>query len=966
MIFLFVMPVLIGAFLRRDRECFILIINIRFNKISLSSLLNLVQERLSTGGLSNEVVSEGCVKWQKPYKTRKGVSSLVLTLVDVLSPMKMNLYIKTSSAIIKSPRDLKNWFEDEINVSNINECVCYETTNIVNTRTEEGLITSQDKNYLEVIFNNRMCPKETLSKHGNLGKNVLVKIIKINIILLWHKLKDPLIHLMSKLNLEIMIIYVLNYLLSSLPKQEGRYHHGGKISKKAKALGNAKDTVNYFINDMNKYKLENGLTYSKCRSKLIIKQPRVIYLGEKLNLQSLNKNLLITVRHYSTTKEESVYNNIEQIKRLIRNNNVLNWPDNETLGLINKEVFKKQMELVHLAKEHGPYSEKVYERQLVLCKSLLFRIQAVVKLSRSQGSRTPGVDNICLNSRQEDKATYIALVEWMKNIIIKPKNYRADPIRRIWILKSNGEQRPLGIPTIKDRALQHLLNLIVEPLVEMTGEDNSYGFRTNRSAKQAIAHLRAQLKTIDMSKYENRAIKENRDLRTLRQRGEEKWILDADIKGFFDNINHKWLVENLFLNYKLKLIVEAWLKSGAIDKGIFHKTELGTPQGGIISPTLANFTLNGLEKVVYESIYELSRNQEGRINILLKDNTRTRIASGLAYVRYADDFIIIVRSKHILNTYIIPTIKEFLYARGLTLSEEKTKIFRLKDKDTQLDFLGYTFKYQDKWRHDKHIFYSNHANDRGIALYPNRDKVLNIIKRIKNIFKESQNSTAYTLIAKLNPIIRGWSGYFNMSNSSHYRDTVRNAIYHLIWKWASKKHRRWGKKAIAKKYFLTMKNSKNNEYKLIKNHKWVFHGETLVESRYGGIVKSIYLQDVGTCSKLLSSKVYVMPLKYRKIHAYHPDYMQVVNFNTNINFQAMGLNSNFKIKLLKAQNDICPTCKKPLITSIGLYEGLHIHHILPIAKGGKRNDIKNMILLHAWCHKDIDHGIRSLTKESKV
>jgi RNA-directed DNA polymerase len=213
---------------------------------------------------------------------------------------------------------------------------------------------------------------------------------------------------------------------------------------------------------------------------------------------------------------------------------------------------------------------------------------------------------------------------------------------------------------------------------------------------------------------------------------------------------------------------------------MFVKTDLGTPQGGIISPTLANLTLNGLEKAINDSLLPLTTSKEKRIVIKLKDGSKTRIASGLAYVRYADDFVVLARSKYIINELVIPAVNNFLRERGLMLSPEKTKVFRLSDNSAELNFLGYTFKYQPKWRINKGIFFEHHAGSRGIALYPNKNKVLAIIKKIKSIFDSSQNSDAYNLIVKLNPLIRGWSNYFNMGNSSRYRSTVRNAIYQLI------------------------------------------------------------------------------------------------------------------------------------------------------------------------------------------
>jgi RNA-directed DNA polymerase len=262
--------------------------------------------------------------------------------------------------------------------------------------------------------------------------------------------------------------------------------------------------------------------------------------------------------------------------------------------------------------------------------------------------------------------------------------------------KTFGKPRLLGIPTIEDRALQYLLNLILEPLVEMTSESYSFGFRPYRFAKYAIAYLRSVLRTKDKSFIRKQTSKSNIKNQLYELVPENKVILNADIKGFFDNINHDWLLNNLFLEPKLILFIKAWLKNETLDKNTFYETQTGTPQGGIITPTLVNFTLNGLEKTVMDSINPLTKSKEKRIVITLKDGSKTQTASALAYVRYADDFIVLARSKYIMNNYIIPLINNFIQPRGLMLNQQKTKIFRLSDKNMQLDFLGYTFKYNDK------------------------------------------------------------------------------------------------------------------------------------------------------------------------------------------------------------------------------------------------------------------------------
>lgn len=933
------MPALIGGFLRRGQVVSDININtiIILCMIQISLVGGFLHLSLNTEGLSNEIIFEGCVKWGKVQRISEELSTLGLTLVVLISLTKVNLHFKIGTAILRSSDYLIRSKSSYI-TSGIDESVYHESASKNYTNTEEDLLITQENDKYQD-------PKAYILKHGNLIKDIQLTLNADTFRLLTNKVTAIYLHLCLYIN-----IVIKNLLYSSEKKQEYKRMHGGKIREEANVLGNARNTISYNNRGIN-----------------VTRWPRVVHIGEKLNSQCLRMNYLGSIRNYSSIRDES-HLEIDEIKRFMKNDLTQYWPDNKQLSLLHREAHREQMELVNLANIYGVYSNEVYNKQYIDSKSMLFRIVAIDKLSKSFGSKTPGIDNVSLTNKKEDKLIYLELFKWLKEVTKKPNSYEASSIKRIWIPKSNGKLRPLGIPTIKDRALQHLVNLVLEPLVELTGEPHSFGFRPYRSSKNAIAYLKSQLKTIDIDialKYTSESVKRN-DL--SRQLPEEKWILDADIKGFFDNINHNWLIKNLFIHPSLNKFIVSWLKSGAIDKGIFYKTDTGTPQGGIISPTLANFTLNGLENVIMDSLKSFTKSKEKRIAIQLKDGHRTRIASGLAYVRYADDFIVLIRSKYIMTEYIIPAIKTFLAERGLTLSEEKTKVFRLKDENKQLDFLGYTIKYQEKWSIKRHIFYNQHAENRGIAIYPNKDKVIKFIDKVKFIFKRSQNLNAFNLIAKLNPIIRGWSNYYNLGNSSHYRSLVRNALYNLVWKWAHKKHRRWGRTAIANRYFLTIKDNseikKNPDYVKIKNTKWVFHDTINYKSRYNKDVnKSIYLVNPSMSTQLLSTKWYNIPNNLLNIHAYHKDYMKIVEFITNLNFRAQGINGPLKDKLLRKQNNICTYCGESLLTSIGIYENLHIHHINPIMKGGSRNKIDNMQLIHSWCHKDIHRRNESVTNE---
>ena len=657
------------------------------------------------------------------------------------------------------------------------------------------------------------------------------------------------------------------------------------------------------------------------------------------------KNLLQSKRYYSSVKDKSKLTTTV-IKRQLKNNDSLTWPDSQTLGKIRKEVFRQQMELVSLANIYGLYSDKLFKKQEVLFSSLFFRIMAIDKLSKSSGARTPGFD-------KRDKNLYLKLLESIREKIKHPNIYKASPMKKIWIKKKKSNKlRPLSISTIEDKVLQQLVNLILEPLVEMTSEPHSFGFRPYRSAKQAVSFLKSRLKTLNRKKIKTHASLSNKENELFQLLPENKFILNADIEGFFDNINHDWILNNIFLHPKLIIFIKAWLKSGVINNNKFVITEQGTPQGGIISPTLANFTLNGLEEEIINSINALTKSKKKRIFVRLKDGTKKRITSYLTYVRYADDFVVLARSRHIIKNYVVPSIDKFLKKRGLILNQTKTKIFKLTDKNSQLDFLGYTFKYNAKWKIKSHMFYSQHAGSKCIALYPNKEKVHDCISKIKFIIKKSNNLDAYNLITKLNPILRGWSNYYNMSNSSHYRNTVRNALYRLTWKWASKKHKRWGRKAIANTYFLqenttSEKFPKLTNYLKFKNTKWVFHAKVKSKSRYRtNKSKTIYLVDVTNISQLLSSKHFILPKKLLTVHGYHPDYMKLVTFNTNLNFKSAGFDSSLKQRLLAKQKNLCPHCEESLLISDGF-------------KGGSRENISNMELLHSWCHYDIDHKNKS-------
>ena len=245
---------------------------------------------------------------------------------------------------------------------------------------------------------------------------------------------------------------------------------------------------------------------------------------------------------------------------------------------------------------------KVKALQRLLTTSFSGKALAVKRVTENQGKRTPGVD----------KETWSTPNDKTKGLLsLQRHGYRPSPLRRVYIPKANGKKRPLGIPTIKDRAMQALYLLALEPIAETLADPNSYGFRPGRSTADATQQC----------------------FQTLAKADRAQWILEGDIKGCFDNISHEWLLANIPTD---KTILKKWLKSGFLENQIWYDSYSGTPQGGIISPVLANLTLDGLETLIKrhfpKEIWHHGKRHYPKVNL----------------IRYADDFVITGESKELL------------------------------------------------------------------------------------------------------------------------------------------------------------------------------------------------------------------------------------------------------------------------------------------------------------------------------
>jgi RNA-directed DNA polymerase len=312
---------------------------------------------------------------------------------------------------------------------------------------------------------------------------------------------------------------------------------------------------------------------------------------------------------------------------------------------------------------------------------------------------------------------------------------------------------------MRDRAMQAIFLQALDPVAEVTADPNSYGFRRERACADAIAQC----------------------FIVLAKKASAQWVLEGDIKACFDRIDHNWLISRVPCD---KEILRMWLKSGYMESDVFHTTEEGTPQGGIISPVLANLALDGMGQRLAEHCAA---------------NARSSRQNKVHLVRYADDFVITGSSKELLETQVKPLIERFLAERGLELSQEKTTITHIEDG---FDFLGQNVrKYNGK-----------------LIIKPSKKNVATFLANIREVVKANKSATAGHLVTMLNPKIQGWAMYHRHVCAKQTFSQVDDAIFQTLWRWCVRRHPNKGKRWIAHKYFTTVPGDGGG------NH-WVFFGE---------------------------------------------------------------------------------------------------------------------------------------------
>ena len=398
-----------------------------------------------------------------------------------------------------------------------------------------------------------------------------------------------------------------------------------------------------------------------------------------------------------------------------------------------RQVRRLQARIVKASREgkHG----RVKALQWMLTHSFSGQALAVKRVTENQGSKTSGVD-------RQLWRTPAAKVKAIHSL--KRRGYRPQPLRRVYIPKANGKKRPLGIPTMKDRAMQALYLLALEPISETHADRHSYGFRPARCTADAIGHCFA----------------------LLSKKCSPQWVLEGDIKGCFDHISHEWMQANIPTDRR---VLHRWLKSGVIEDRQLFPTEAGTPQGGIISPTLANMTLDGLEKLLKKTF--APKTVKGRT-----------VCHMVNMVRYADDFIITGKSKELLEHEVKPLVEQFLRDRGLELSQEKTCITHISQG---FDFLGQTLrKYGDK-----------------LLVRPSHKNVKAFLEKARGIIEQNRSARQANLIAMLNPVIRGWANYHRFVMSSRTFSKIDHRVWQKLWWWAKHRHSGKSRQWIKDRYF---------------------------------------------------------------------------------------------------------------------------------------------------------------------
>lgn len=490
--------------------------------------------------------------------------------------------------------------------------------------------------------------------------------------------------------------------------------------------------------------------------------------------------------------------------------------------------------------------------------NIVLSVRRVTQLNN--GSRTAGVDKLLVKT---PKARGLLVDILTKRIPWKPL-----PVKRVYIRKSHKKSRPLGIPCIIDRCIQAIVKNALEPCWEAQFERTSYGFRPGRSCHDAIERIHS------LSKANTT----------------KRWVVDADIKGCFDNISHIPLMKTIG-NFPARKLILQWLEAGYVDKGVFFDTNSGVPQGGIISPLLANIALHGMEAALG-----------------IRYDKYGHTIGNRGIVRYADDLVVFCKTQEDALT-ACETLREFVLVRGLTLSEEKTHIAAISEG---FNFLGFNIR---------HYPDSTTKTGRKVLIKPSKESLLRIRSNIKQIWLDYQSHSVDFVIDKLNPMIRGVANY--------YRTVVSSQIFKKLDQWIFVRERRYAKRMHAK-----------------KSQRWRNH-------RYWGRL-NLHREDYWVFGNKHSGK-HLLKFSWFNIHRHpmvkgtaSPDDPTLKSYwDARKKIKAKSLIPSYQ-KIAEKQGFSCPVCAESLFND----EHIQKHHKISSHQGGN-NSYANLELLHYYCHQQI-------------